>query len=106
MDQETKDLLHKNLEITKENNRLLRRVRSGAAFDRIIKILWIAFLVGIPIYLYFTILQPIIGQVSDAAKSVHEAGAQVKTTGVSIQEQIGNILDLLPFSGGESEQAQ
>lgn len=55
---ELKHLLRENLEVAKENNTLLRKLRRAALIDFWIRVIWIAILIGLPFVLYFYVLEP------------------------------------------------
>ena len=61
IDPELKRLLRQNLELSKENNRLLRKMRRSAILSRIFLLIWWAFIIGLPVYIYFSFLQPYVG---------------------------------------------
>jgi len=58
MDESTNQLIRDNLRLTKENNRLLRKMKRAATYGLILRILWIAVLIGIPVALYVYVIQP------------------------------------------------
>jgi len=60
MDIEIKQLLKKNLELTEQNNRLIKKMRRSAIFGNILMIVWWAVIIGIPVYLYFTFFEPFL----------------------------------------------
>ena len=70
MDPEARRMMQENLELSRDNNRLLRKLRRAAVIDRFIQIIWWAFLIGVPIYLYFTILEPRIDQLNLAYQNI------------------------------------
>jgi len=56
--EESRRLLEENLKWSKENNRLLRKIRRAATYGLIIRTLWMAVLIGVPLALYVYILEP------------------------------------------------
>lgn len=56
--QEIKYLLRQNMELTKENNRLLRKVRRAMFWGTIGQFVWLAFFIGVPVFLYYYFLLP------------------------------------------------
>jgi len=88
MDQETRELLRKNLELAKENNRLLRKMRRGAILGNIVHVIWWAIVVGIPVFLYFTVLQPYIDQLLETYRGLQ--------SGVENLQDIGNQIPSIP----------
>ena len=91
MEPELKKIVKENLELTKENNRLLRKIRRGSLLGGLMKIIWIAIILGVPVYLYFNFIEPILGDVIDAAQTIQEVGNKVQ----GVEEQIGGGLDSL-----------
>lgn len=89
MEQDTEKLLRKNLELTEENNRLLRKMRRGAIFGGIMKLVWLAVIIGVPVYLYVQFLAPILDQVVGAAQTVQEVGGKVENIQGQLQNQLG-----------------
>lgn len=49
------------LELTRENNRLLRKIRRSSMISTIIWIIWYGILIGGPVFIYYYLLQPYIG---------------------------------------------
>ena len=99
MDQDIKDLLKKNLELTKENNKLLKKMRRNAFLGGLLKLVWISIVIGVPVYVYINFLAPVLDQVLDAAQTVQEVGGKVEGIPGQIQEKLKgskfeNILDL------------
>ena len=95
MDQDIQALLRKNLQLSEENNRLLHKMRRGAIWGGIMKLLWLAIIIGVPVYLYFTFLAPIMEQVLGAAQSAQEVG--IKVQGIQDQIKSGNVEGILNF---------
>ena len=86
--EDLKTLLKKNLDLTRENNVLLRKMRRMAIYGNIIKVVWLAIIIGLPVYIYYAFLQPYVGQALEICSGVE--------TGVG---GIRNFLDKLPFFG-------
>jgi len=58
MGPETRNLLEENLRLTKENNRLLHKLKRAQNIGAFFKIIWIGILVGIPVAAYVYVIQP------------------------------------------------
>ena len=83
-DSEIKDLLLKNLELSKENNKLLRKLRSSQRWSNITRTMYWLLLIGISIGAFYFV-QPYIDQI----KSVYlQAGTDY--------DQFKNIGNNLP----------
>ena len=95
-----RELLKRNLELTEENNRLLRKMRRGAIWGGIFKIVWLAILIGVPVYVYITFLQPILGDVLDTIETVQSAGEQVQGLGDGLGNQIRGMFEQFKGNGG------
>lgn len=94
-----RELLRKNLELTEENNRLLRKMRRGAIWGGIFKLIWLAILIGLPVYVYITFLQPILGDVVDTIETVQGAGDRVQGIGEGFGDQIRAFFEQMKSAG-------
>lgn len=73
---ELQDLLEESIELTKENNRLLKAMRRDALIGGIVKTLvWVAVL-GASLYFSWLFLEPFIGSVQGAAKGMNPSDYQ------------------------------
>jgi hypothetical protein len=97
MEEDIHGLLEKNLELSKENNKLLKKMRRGAIFGGLLKVLWIAIIIGIPVYLYINFLAPVIDEVLGTVQAVQEVSGKVEGLQGDLQVQLQNsgIKDLL-----------
>jgi len=86
--EDLKTLLKRNLELTQENNALLRKMRRSAIYRNIMKVVWLAIIIGLPVYIYYYFLQPYIVQLLELYRDVE--------TGTS---EIRNLLERLPLIG-------
>jgi len=62
-DDESKRLLKQIFEINKENNKLLKKMRRAAIAGNILRLIWWVIIFGVPIYFYFAVFQPFLGEV-------------------------------------------
>ena len=99
MDQDIQDLRKKNLELNKENNKLLKKMRRNAFLGGLLKLVWIAVLIGVPVYVYFNFLEPVLGQILDSLQTVQEVGSKIEVLEGQIQEKLrgGMFTDFLNF---------
>lgn len=81
--------LEEVLKLSKENNRMLQKMRRNAAIGGIIKIVFYAILIGLPVALYYYILGPYIDQLQEVY-----TGIQGEIEGVR------QLRDSLPDFGG------
>jgi hypothetical protein len=77
------------LELTRENNKLLHKMRRGAIYGNIFRFFYWTIILGGPVIIYFYYLQPYMQQLLDAY-----SGAQ---DGV---ENIGNKIEQIPGLNG------
>jgi hypothetical protein len=89
-------LLEQTYAIVKENNRLLKGMRRSARIGIFFKILFWAAILGVPVWIYFTIAQPIIQQSLDALNQVQTVTGQVQNLPQVSTDQLQRLLDLLP----------
>lgn len=75
MEPDIRALLQENLELSRENNRLLRKMRRASIWGGFFRIIWWLIILGAPILLYYYFFQPYVEQVLNAYKGV-QSGAQ------------------------------
>jgi len=63
VDEEVKQLLRQNLELTQENNKLLKKARRARTWGVIFRVLWWAIILGLPFILYFYFLESYVGDI-------------------------------------------
>lgn len=59
-------LLKENIELARENNRLLKKMHRNAVIGTWLTVLWYAILIGLPFVLYFYILEPYFGTLQES----------------------------------------
>ena len=80
--------LEEILRLTKENNKILHKMRRNAFWGTIFKVLMWAAFIGVPLWLYYTYLLPVMDQVM-------ETYSQVQGVGADASAQIGELQGLL-----------
>ncbi len=55
---EIKSLLRENQRLLIENNQLLKSMRRSSIIGTIFRVIWFTILLGVPVYIYFTYIQP------------------------------------------------
>jgi len=77
-DDETKVLLRRNLELARENNKLLKKIRRNSLIANIMRIVWWAVIIGIPVFLYYYVFQPYLVELSTSLQGIQDGvtGAQ------------------------------
>ena len=72
---------------------MLRGMKRAAFWGTVLKLIIYAVLLGVPVYLYFTIFQPILAELLNAYAQLQETGAQIQETG----NQLRSVTDGLPL---------
>ena len=89
--------------LVRSNNKMLRSIKRAAFWGAIFKIVLYVALLGIPVYLYFTIFQPILSEVLNAYSQIQQAGEQIQgVTNTLPLDQLQGLLNNIPgvdFSG-------
>jgi hypothetical protein len=80
------------LELTRDNNKLLRKMRRHAIFGNVTRLIYWAVIFGVPVILYYYFLQPYMGQILDTY-----SGIQSGVEGVG--DQTKGITDILNIFG-------
>ncbi len=92
MDIDQEELLQRTYALVKENNKLIKRMRRRAVVYGLFRLVLLVIMVGVPIWVYFTFLQPVFQQGINTLDQVQELSGQVG-------EQILNVrgsIDLIP----------
>lgn len=84
----SQEKLEEVLKLSKENNKMLHKIRRNAFIGSILKLIFYAILIGLPIALYYYILGPYIDQLQEVY-----TGIQGEIEGVR------NLRDSLPDFG-------
>ena len=69
------------LKLVKENNRLLRKMRRNAIIGNILRIIWWAVLIGLPIILYYYYLQPYVDQFVETYQGLQSGVENIQNFG-------------------------
>ncbi|NBD73536.1 hypothetical protein GVX82_00650 [Patescibacteria group bacterium] len=93
-------LVRENIKLTKENNRLLRKLWRAQVWGTVTRLVWILILLGVPIVVYLYFLKPFVEGLVGEYESIFEAPA-------SAAESIELNVEALPawaraVLGGES----
>lgn len=80
MDMSEEELLQRTYALEVENNRLLKKIRRSAWIGFLFKIAFLALTIGLPIWVYFTFLQPVVGQANQTYEQMKGMGAQMGIT--------------------------
>ncbi len=83
--EELKELVLKNIEVTQETNRIVRKMRRGAIWSTFLRLVWWLVIVGATSASYYYIVQP---QVDKIAKiyNMGQEGSQ------NVNNQVSNFL--------------
>jgi hypothetical protein len=89
-ERETKELL----QLTRENNKLLHKMRRSAMIGNVMRLIYWAAIIGVPIFLYYQFLQPILRDLLDTYSQVQGG---VENVGNKVEQIPGlnGLLDLL-----------
>lgn len=90
MDDELLTLVRRNLELSKENNLILRRMRRSAAWGTFFKIIWLGIVIGVPVIVYYYFLVPYYESFNQSYQQFQE-----QVEGVNIPG-FGSLIKLLP----------
>lgn len=99
MEEEIKILLRKNLELTKENNRLLKKLRRATIISGLLRLVWWVVILGIPVFLYYYVLQPYLGELSAAYQNVQDGVGSMQDVVRGIPFIGEFFADMMPVEG-------
>lgn len=100
IENETRKLLQENIEISRENNKLLKKLHRGAIISSILRIVYVAVIVGAPVFLYYTFLQPYFAELSEAYEGVKGDVNTLQSVGGRIFEAISSFFEKLGVKTG------
>lgn len=84
MDDEAKALLRRNLELTRENNKLLKKIRRNGVIANVMRLVWWAIIIGVPVFLYYYVLQPYLDQLSATYQGLSTGVSDAQNTLLNI----------------------
>lgn len=87
MPPETARKLDAIYELTKENNRMLHKMRRAQFWGRVWHFLWILIVLGAPIALYYYFLQPYVEQLLETYGQIQSGAEQVQNFSFSQEFQ-------------------
>ena len=88
MDEESTKDLNKVLDLVKENNKMLRKIRRGQKRSQIVRIAYWLIIIGISVGAYYYI-QPYINMLQDFTGEARDTLDNIK----NIQNEAGNAVD-------------
>ena len=80
MDEDAKVLLRRNLELARENNKLLKKIRRNSMIANIMRLVWWSVIIGVPVFIYYYVLQPYIAEVGEAYRGVADGVSGAEQT--------------------------
>ena len=81
--------------MVRNNNKMIRSMKRAAFWGTIFKFVIYAFLLGIPVYLYFTIFQPMLAELLGTMQQFQQAGQQIQGSGANAMVQLQELQSLL-----------
>jgi hypothetical protein len=103
MDSELKSLLEENLQISKENNKMLHKMRRAARWAFLWRILLWAIILGLPVYLYYlylpviqTAIKPFLPATKGTAGKAQESFFGLPLSPEQLQEILKQYKTLAP----------
>lgn len=75
-----------------ENNRMLHKMRRNAFWGAIFKIIMWAAFIGVPIWLYFTYLFPIMESMMGTFEQIQGTSAETQAQFGGLQELLGKLV--------------
>ncbi|HVY72783.1 MAG TPA: hypothetical protein VG984_01885 [Candidatus Paceibacterota bacterium] len=84
--EEVRELVKKNLELTEENHRILRGMRSAARWGRLITIVWWIVVVAVSGATYYYYVQPYVEQAKQVYADFEKNGQSAKNFGAEFAQ--------------------
>ncbi len=90
------------LRLTKENNKMLHKMRRGALMKTIVQLIIYAILLIVPIYFYLTYAAPVVNQMLVTIQQIQGTSAQAQAQFGSFQNMLKSFTD--KFKAGTTTQ--
>jgi hypothetical protein len=84
-DENLHEILEENLKLTKENNKILRKMQSAMRWGRVVKFFYWIIIIGISIGAYYYI-QPLLDSLLETWQNVSKASADLRGVGESLPD--------------------
>ncbi len=99
MDPDAKITLKRILELTEENNRMLRSARRAAWWSGFFKVIWWVVILGLPFALYYYYLQPYMNELLGTYQNVKGAADKVQGVALDVSKLPQELRDFLSKFG-------
>jgi len=84
-----KEMVEETLEIARDNNRMLRKMRRNAFIGGILRLVWWAVIIGVPVYVYLTIFQPYLEELGASYEGLRGQVEELKNIPGGLQDLLG-----------------
>jgi hypothetical protein len=88
-----RDRLEEIYRLERENNKLLRGMKRRAWWGTIVRILMLMLALGVPLWLYFTYLAPVLEQMSDTMEAITGQRVELQETFSSWADAFSRFTD-------------
>ena len=99
LEREREEYLEEIYELVKENNKLLRAQKRARIFSGLMRVLWFAIVIGVPIWLYYTYLQPVVGNLQDSLLKLENLSNANPALGKQVEPIIQTVKTLMGMFG-------
>ncbi len=89
-DEDIDDLVRINIELTKENNKMLKAMRRSHRWSVFFKFVWLVVLVGAPVVVYYLYLQPYVEEAQALYFEVQQNLEQMRQVQENFQASVGD----------------
>lgn len=95
MHNEDRELLEEIYDLLLENNKMLKAQRRAKIFERILKLIWLAVIVAVPLWLYYTYLEPVLGNLQNNLKVLELLGGGGGASQAQLEPMLQNLKKLM-----------
>ena len=99
LEKERDEFLEEIYDLVKENNKMLRAEKRARIFAGLFKILWLILVIGVPVWLYFTYLEPMIGNMQNTVTQLEGLTKVNPQLGAQLEPIIQSIKTLMGLFG-------
>ncbi len=103
LEKERDEFLEEIYELAKENNKMLRAEKRARWFSAFSKLVWMGIIIGIPLWLYFNYLQPMLGNLQDNIKLLENLSQNNPQIGKQVEPIVQTIKTLMATFGASTQ---
>jgi hypothetical protein len=100
MDEDVKRLLLENLQLSRENNRLLRKLKRADTMRTVLSLMYWVVIIIVPVYLYYAYVAPYLIELRRSYENLEAQAAKMEQIPEGMQIYLDSLKKLFPGEEG------